>query len=391
MTTVNVSHKIRNPRDLSKWLNIWTAEVDGGNDRTLYKIIPSENWKIPVNRLDSETNGNLPSNISVSTDQIVNSNTAHNVTTPVANSYSQNALTKFNASGNLVAGPILNTSSNGTALLNEKGEWVSNKISLTQRTISSISYPVIDLDLYNNNNNVINNSKSSVYFKNSDTVSFAIEQSNNLSYLTADLKDSAVSTSKLAQGSVTTEKLSSNISIDINNINGNVIQGGGSATHLAIFDNSNDTKHIGNGPAINSSTGEVNKFLNEKGNWANPADPSYISVYKNALYSTDISNNVYEGVNTSFYLTGKDTSQSTLDNFKIFGNNHIRVATAPAASEISEGDVIQEGIYLSLNPNLYQITKTSAEISYTSATETLAFSSADYLSNVSLVLTNAAP
>lgn len=43
--TTTLTHKIRNPKQLQNWLELWTANVDDENN---YTIIPSENWNFPI-------------------------------------------------------------------------------------------------------------------------------------------------------------------------------------------------------------------------------------------------------------------------------------------------------------------------------------------------------
>lgn len=63
--TATLTHKVRNPQNLDTWLNIWTAEVSADydennsrdNETEIVTITPSEKWKIPINNLNSPTNG----------------------------------------------------------------------------------------------------------------------------------------------------------------------------------------------------------------------------------------------------------------------------------------------------------------------------------------------
>lgn len=57
--SVQLTHKLRNPKDLSQWLDIWTADVTENNivpGEYTYTINPSQNWKIPVTNLDLTNN-----------------------------------------------------------------------------------------------------------------------------------------------------------------------------------------------------------------------------------------------------------------------------------------------------------------------------------------------
>lgn len=49
-TNTKLNNKVRNPKDLSQWLDIWSANItnkDNETNKYKYTIIPSTNWKIP--------------------------------------------------------------------------------------------------------------------------------------------------------------------------------------------------------------------------------------------------------------------------------------------------------------------------------------------------------
>ena len=60
MAETTLTNKVRNPRNLSQWMDIWTATV---NENNSYVISPSGNWnisadnlgQIPVNKISSVT------------------------------------------------------------------------------------------------------------------------------------------------------------------------------------------------------------------------------------------------------------------------------------------------------------------------------------------------
>ena len=72
MANTQLNHKVRNPKDLSKWLTIWSADITNG---TTYTITPSNNWSVPVSLIDWTTEGSdtttLPSNIQVPVDRLI--------------------------------------------------------------------------------------------------------------------------------------------------------------------------------------------------------------------------------------------------------------------------------------------------------------------------------
>ena len=45
MATTTLTHKIRNPKQLSNWLELWTANIE---DVDNYIITPSDNWDLPT-------------------------------------------------------------------------------------------------------------------------------------------------------------------------------------------------------------------------------------------------------------------------------------------------------------------------------------------------------
>lgn len=57
-TNWKLNNKVRNPRDLSQWLDIWSADITNNKDNEtnnyIYTIIPSTNWKIPFSYSESD-------------------------------------------------------------------------------------------------------------------------------------------------------------------------------------------------------------------------------------------------------------------------------------------------------------------------------------------------
>lgn len=111
-----LNRKVRNPKHLYKWLDIWSADID--NDT--YTITPSANWDIPVSLIDwgssSSDSINLPTNLKVSLSQIENDLPQDNTS---------NSIMIFNEENNITAGPKFNTNEeNLTRFLNEEGKWI---------------------------------------------------------------------------------------------------------------------------------------------------------------------------------------------------------------------------------------------------------------------------
>ena len=120
-----LTHKVRNPQDLSSWLDIWTATVSAdfgeNNARTNETIVitPSNNWQITADKL-----GTIP------VTQIADTNDKHNVT--ISRPIESNVLTKTDGNGNLVAGPTISTSDEyASYFLNQKGQWAQINTSFT--------------------------------------------------------------------------------------------------------------------------------------------------------------------------------------------------------------------------------------------------------------------
>lgn len=57
-----LTHKVRNPKDLSQWLELWTAEITkttGNPSEINYTINPSKEWKIPITNVTVESGENI--------------------------------------------------------------------------------------------------------------------------------------------------------------------------------------------------------------------------------------------------------------------------------------------------------------------------------------------
>lgn len=61
-----LTHKVRNPKDLTQWLELWTAEITKDSSNNInYTINPSKEWKIPITNVTVENGENIvTSNIS---------------------------------------------------------------------------------------------------------------------------------------------------------------------------------------------------------------------------------------------------------------------------------------------------------------------------------------
>jgi len=198
-----VKHKIRNPKDLRQWLELWTADVTSG---TSYIITPSNSWQIPVSR-------------------IIQDNTTVNVTT-TSSTGSTNHIAVFGSnSGELTNGPALDGTPESNRFLRSDGSWTDitgYQYDLNVGTASSNS-----TDIYlrfkensNNSGNFIN--KDSIKIETTNPIKLSADTSTQKISLTLDkltndnIADNAgISGSKIANNSITSDKLVSGISIPV--------------------------------------------------------------------------------------------------------------------------------------------------------------------------------
>lgn len=202
-----ITHKIRNPKHLGKWLDIWTASVTSG---TSYIITPSNKWQIPVSR-------------------IIQDNTIVNVTT-TSSTGSTNHIAVFGSnSGELTNGPELTPGqSESNRFLRSDGSWIDitgYQYDLNVGTASSNSTNIYLRFKENSNNsgNFIN--KDSIKIQTTNPIKLSTDTSTQKVSLTldkltnSDIADNAnITGSKIADNSITSDKLASDINIPVNNI-----------------------------------------------------------------------------------------------------------------------------------------------------------------------------
>ena len=118
MANTQLNHKVRNPKDLSKWLTIWSADITNG---TTYTITPSNNWSVPISLIDWTTEGSdtttLPSNVRVPVSQVTGNN--------IAGSGTSGYIATFNGTNSVTNGPQIKSNGSATKFLNEKGQWTT--------------------------------------------------------------------------------------------------------------------------------------------------------------------------------------------------------------------------------------------------------------------------
>ena len=116
---VTLTHKIRNPKDVSQWIEDWTATVHKDeNDNITYKIQPSENWKIPVNQIIDSDSGMKVVDTENEIYDFQNNEIPY-----------ENKLAIFKDHNTIISSPTTFNYSNGSInkFLNEKGEWIQLK------------------------------------------------------------------------------------------------------------------------------------------------------------------------------------------------------------------------------------------------------------------------
>ena len=150
MANTQLTHKVRNPKNLENWLTIWNADVEDG---TTYTIIPSNNWKVPVSLINWTTEGSttptLPSNVTVSVDQVTGDN--------IIGSGTKGHIATFDGANSVTNGPQIKSNGGTTNLLNEQGQWIaiatSDKLTLnSENNIITLSHIVPD---FSENDNII--------------------------------------------------------------------------------------------------------------------------------------------------------------------------------------------------------------------------------------------
>ena len=121
MGNTTLTHKLRNPKDLSKWLDIWTADVTDANN---YTIAPSEHWEIPANQITDYIYTPEATQDNPNPDSITEKNTT--IENPEGNHI---AIT--NSDGSISEGAKIDEQNGSPAkFLNEQGQWVANNSKL---------------------------------------------------------------------------------------------------------------------------------------------------------------------------------------------------------------------------------------------------------------------
>ncbi len=121
MGNTTLTHKLRNPKDLSKWLDIWTADV---TDADNYTIAPSEHWEIPANQITDYIYTPEATQDNPNPDPITEKNTT--IENPEGNHI---AITSND--GSISEGPKIDEQNGSSGkFLNEQGQWVANNYDL---------------------------------------------------------------------------------------------------------------------------------------------------------------------------------------------------------------------------------------------------------------------
>lgn len=212
-----LTHKVRNPQNLDKWLDIWTATaiktVDGDDIIYNYEITPSANWNISANNL-----GNIPVNkvvpINFYNDEEQKNYTITNVTVTSEPTNDDlgligNTVAIINKDGSLKES-IGQFDNSETSYLSGQGTFISlPSYSLTGATDTSNTSNV--KIILNKNNEavsdsdiIINGSGKITTTYNNSTITLDLAQN---SIGTNELQDNSVGTSELQNNSVTPEKI----------------------------------------------------------------------------------------------------------------------------------------------------------------------------------------
>lgn len=139
-----LTHKVRNPKKLDTWLDIWTADNITVNDNTInYTITPSNKWKIPIAQLSEANNGLIPIDYINNGENIVTTtNDPENTTSGLAYFNSYNEVKAIDADRGL----SLETKNNKTTI----GHKSNNIEVITTSTASgpSVTIPSFSYDDY---------------------------------------------------------------------------------------------------------------------------------------------------------------------------------------------------------------------------------------------------
>lgn len=188
-----LTHKVRNPNNMSTWLDIWSAEVSATGDS--YVITPSTNWKIPLSNVIFDTTNGKKTNFlnekgswsTLPTTGLVTFSENNN-----DNTIAIDIVTNSNTSKGVVKKPE-NTDTNKVWSTNS-----SNNPGWNQVTTDMIENQAITHDKIEEN---------------------AIESNNILNYtiVNEDINPNAnIDGSKLADGTIALEKLNSTIQTQLN-------------------------------------------------------------------------------------------------------------------------------------------------------------------------------
>jgi len=202
MADTTLTNKVRNPRDLNQWMNIWTATV---KDDMSYIISPSENWNISADNL-----GQIPADKlgQIPVDKISPVNFQDNVEGTEKNYTTTNVtITTEPTSDNLgLSGGVALTKTDGSisekpfdnesdSYLNGKGEFVSlPKYSLIGAKDDSNVKLALNKDT-NAVSNIIINGSGKITTTYSNTT------------ITLNLAKNSVGTNEIADESVTINKI----------------------------------------------------------------------------------------------------------------------------------------------------------------------------------------
>lgn len=202
MGNTTLTHKLRNPKDLSKWLDIWTADVANANN---YTITPSEHWEIPANQIIDHSYTPEPTQDNPNPDPITEKNTT--IENPEGGHI---AIT--NSDGSIREGAAIDPENgSSTKFLNEKGNWVYDDNYLLRTQSFSLEGETLGgallFSTMRNNQTVTSNSIPIIGASDGPIVTTAATLQGGYPCIYIKIKNKSIKKIMLADNIITPEKI----------------------------------------------------------------------------------------------------------------------------------------------------------------------------------------